>query len=143
MPVCRFLKIHPDAQCPKLQSEHAAGYDLASIETITVPAHGRALIHTGLKVALPPQTHLEIRPRSGLALKYGITVLNSPGTVDSDYRGEIIIVLYNTSEADFIVHPGDRIAQAIVTEHLHVQWQQVDDFEQTERGEHGFGSTGY
>ena len=125
-----------------MQSELAAGYDLASIETVAIPPHGRALIHTGLKIALPPQTHLEIRPRSGLALKYGITVLNSPGTVDADYRGELMVILYNTSESEYIVKPGDRIAQAIVMQHVHLQWQEVDDFEQTSRGEHGFGSTG-
>lgn len=139
--ICRFTKIHPNAQIPTKQSELAAGYDLASIENITIPAHNRILVHTGIKVALPPQTHLEIRPRSGLALKHGITVLNSPGTIDADYRGEIMVILINTSDTDYDIHMGDRIAQAIVMQHLSVTWTETDELDETSRGSNGFGST--
>ena len=139
--ICKFTKIHPQAKIPTQQSELAAGYDLSAIENITIPAHNRALVHTGIKVALPPQTHLEIRPRSGLALKYGITVLNSPGTIDADYRGEIMVLLINTSDVDYQVKIGDRIAQAIVMKHLNVIWTETDDLDETPRGSNGFGST--
>ena len=132
----------PDARVPQKQSAEAAGYDLSSAEDIEIPPHGRALVHTGLRVAPPAHSHIEIRPRSGLALKHGITVLNTPGTVDSDYRGELMVLLFNTSEEAFAVRKGDRIAQAVFMRHLDVRWVPVDTFGTTERGEKGFGSTG-
>ena len=126
---------------PAKQSSLAAGYDITSTEDIIIPAHARALVHTGLKVAIPPQTHLEIRPRSGLALKHGITVLNTPGTIDADYRGEIMIILYNTDNTDFQIHAGDRIAQAVLMQHLNASWIETNTLDTTERNEKGFGST--
>lgn len=141
-PRCRIVKIHPDACIPELGTKEAAGYDLTSAEDITVPAGGRALIHTGLRVAPPKNCHIEIRPRSGLALKHGITVLNTPGTIDADYRGEIMVILFNTSQNDFDIHTGDRIAQAVIMRHETVTWQLVSSFEDTPRGCQGFGSTG-
>jgi dUTP pyrophosphatase len=141
-PRCRIVKIHPDAQVPTRGTQEAAGYDITSAEDITVPAGGRVLIHTGLAVAPPKNCHIEIRPRSGLALKHGITVLNTPGTIDADYRGEIMVILFNTSKDDFEVHIGDRIAQAVIMRHENTIWQLVTSFEDTPRGEKGFGSTG-
>ncbi len=139
---CRIILQNPNAKLPEKGSELAAGYDLHSAEDITIPAHGRALVHTGLLVAPPPHCHIEIRPRSGLALKHGLTVLNTPGTIDADYRGEIMVVMFNTTDSDFQIHIGDRIAQAVVMKHENVQWIPVEHFDQTDRGSNGFGSTG-
>ncbi len=139
---CRVQCLSHNAQLPQKQSDQAAGYDLSSIENLTIPPHGRALVHTGLRVAPPPHTHIEIRPRSGLALKHGITVLNAPGTVDSDYRGELMVLLFNTSETPFEIHTGDRIAQAVFMRHLDVRWTPAASFDKTTRGDKGFGSTG-
>ncbi len=113
-----------------------------SAENITIPPGERALVHTGLLIAPAQNCHVEVRPRSGLALKHGITVLNTPGTIDADYRGEIMIILFNTSKEPFDIHIGDRIAQAVVMRHENVQWKKVDSFDTTERGSKGFGSTG-
>ena len=110
--------LNPDAIIPKYQTEEAAGFDLHSIEEKTVKAGEREVIKTGLAVALPKGYELQVRPRSGLALKNGITVLNTPGTVDSDYRGELMVILFNTSKEDFAVKKGERIAQAIIKEIL-------------------------
>lgn len=129
-------------QVPKKGSLDAAGYDLTSAENLVVRAHARALVHTGIWVAPPRGTHIEIRPRSGLALQYGITVLNTPGTVDADYRGELMVILFNTSENDFSIRQGDRIAQAVFMKHLDVKWRQVQGFDTTARGTQGFGSSG-
>lgn len=136
------MPIVPGAKIPEQKSAQAAGYDLASAEDIEIPPHGRALVHTGLRVAPPRNCHIEIRPRSGLALKHGITVLNTPGTVDADYRGELMVLLFNTTDIPFAVHTGDRIAQAVFMRHLTVQWVKADDLDPTPRGEKGFGSTG-
>lgn len=141
MSLCRITKIHPLARIPSQQTPSSAGYDLVSTETLVIPARSRVAVHTGIKVALPPNTHLEIRPRSGLALKHGITVLNTPGTIDADYRGEILVILFNTSDEDYTVNAGDRIAQAILMQHLSIQWQETDTLEDTTRGSGGFGST--
>lgn len=141
-PQCRIICKDPNAQMPEKGTEQAAGYDLRSAEDITIPAGERALVHTGLLIAPPKNCHVEVRPRSGLALKYGITVLNTPGTIDEDYRGEIMIILLNTSKEPFEIHIGDRIAQAVVIRHEEAIWKKVDSFETTSRGEKGFGSTG-
>ena len=134
--------LNPDAIVPKYQTEEAAGFDLPSIEEKTIKAGERDVIKTGLAVALPKGYELQVRPRSGLALKNGITVLNTPGTVDSDYRGELMVILLNTSNEDFAVKKGDRIAQAVIKEILQADFAVVDELDSTERGTGGFGSTG-
>lgn len=134
--------IHPDAIMPTRATDAAAGYDLSSVEDIDIAPQEHALVHTGLKIAVPVGYHLEIRPRSGLALKFGIAVLNSPGTIDADYRGEIMVILYNSSKSTFAIKTGDRIAQALLTKNLDIAWDCVETFDATDRGDAGFGSTG-
>ena len=129
---------------PNYETEGAAGMDLrADIEeTITLKPLERAIVKTGLFIALPIGFEAQVRPRSGLAAKKGITVLNSPGTVDADYRGEIGVILVNLSNEEFIINDGERIAQLIIAKHERVNWQEVDFLSETARGSGGFGSTG-
>lgn len=129
---------------PEYETSGSSGLDLraANIEPIIIKAHGRELIPTGLKVAIPEGYECQIRPRSGLALKQGITVLNTPGTIDASYRGEIGVILMNTTDDRFEVHHGDRIAQAVFTKVEQVEWEEVQELDSTERGEGGFGHTG-
>ncbi len=134
--------LNTDAVIPKYQTEEAAGFDLHSVDEKTIKAGERDVVKTGLAVALPKGYELQVRPRSGLALKNGITVLNTPGTVDSDYRGELMVILLNTSKEDFAIKKGDRIAQAIIKEILQADFAVVDELDSTERGSGGFGSTG-
>jgi len=133
-------------ELPHYGSAGAAGMDLRAAvpakEPVTVRPLGRALIPTGLTVAVPEGFELQVRPRSGLALKHGVTCLNTPGTVDSDYRGEVGVILINLGESDFVVRRGDRIAQAVVARHERVQWREVETLDHTSRGSGGFGSTG-
>ena len=143
LPVCR-LPHSEGLDLPAYATEHAAGLDLlaAVSDTLTLPRGDRALVPTGLTIALPPGTEAQIRPRSGLALNHGITVLNAPGTIDADYRGEIKVLLANLGEEDFAILRGMRIAQMIIASYLQVTWHEQDSLEGTERGEGGFGSTG-
>ncbi len=134
--------LNTDAVIPKYQTSEAAGFDLHSVDEKTIKAGERDVIKTGLAVALPKGYELQVRPRSGLALKNGITVLNTPGTVDSDYRGELMVILLNTSKEDFVIKKGDRIAQAVIKEILQADFEIVDELDSTERGSSGFGSTG-
>lgn len=134
--------LNPDAIIPKYQTEEAAGFDLHSVEEKTIKAGERDVVKTGLAVALPKGYELQVRPRSGLALKNGVTVLNTPGTVDSDYRGELMVILLNTSKEDFAIKKGERIAQAVIKEILQADFAVVDELDSTERGTGGFGSTG-
>jgi len=134
--------LNTDAVIPKYQTSEAAGFDLHSVDEKTIKAGERDVIKTGLAVALPKGYELQVRPRSGLALKNGITVLNTPGTVDSDYRGELMVILLNTSKEDFVIKKGDRIAQAVIKEILQADFEIVDELDSTERGSGGFGSTG-
>ncbi|WP_166386054.1 MULTISPECIES: dUTP diphosphatase [unclassified Polaribacter] len=129
---------------PNYETEGAAGMDLrANIETsITLKPLERAIVKTGLFIALPIGFEAQVRPRSGLAAKKGVTVLNSPGTVDADYRGEIGVILVNLSNDDFVINDGERIAQLIIAKHERVNWQEVTVLNETERGAGGFGSTG-
>ncbi|CAM1369401.1 Deoxyuridine 5'-triphosphate nucleotidohydrolase [Tenacibaculum sediminilitoris] len=131
-------------QTPAYETEGSAGMDLrANINTaITLKPLERAIIKTGLFIALPVGYEAQVRPRSGLAAKKGITVLNSPGTVDADYRGEIGVILVNLSNEEFIVNDGERIAQLIIAKHERVQWKEVELLDETARGAGGFGSTG-
>ncbi|MDA9093145.1 dUTP diphosphatase [Polaribacter sp.] len=129
---------------PNYETQGAAGMDLhANIEKeITLKPLERAIVKTGLFIALPVGFEAQVRPRSGLAAKKGITVLNSPGTVDADYRGEIGIILVNLSNDDFIINDGERIAQLIIAKHERVNWVEVTVLDETARGAGGFGSTG-
>ena len=129
---------------PSYETEQSSGMDLrANIDaSITLKPLERTIIKTGLFIALPPGFEAQVRPRSGLAVKKGITVLNSPGTVDADYRGEIGVILVNLSDEDFVIQDGERIAQMVIAKHERVTWQQMDVLNETERGASGFGSTG-
>ncbi|MBQ9184880.1 MAG: dUTP diphosphatase [Bacteroidales bacterium] len=129
---------------PEYATSLSAGLDLrANIdEPIVLASLQRAMVPTGLFIALPEGYEAQIRPRSGLAAKKGITVLNSPGTVDADYRGEIKVILVNLSQEPFVIEDGERIAQMVVARHEQVQWEPVELLDDTDRGEGGFGSTG-
>jgi dUTP pyrophosphatase len=135
-------KLHENTILPQYQTVQSAGFDLVSIENITIKPNQRILIGTGLAMAIEDGFELQIRPRSGLAYKNGITVLNSPGTIDSDYRGEIKVLLINHSEDDFNIKSGDRIAQAVVQKVYQASFEIVEELDQTVRGSGGFGSTG-
>lgn len=129
---------------PEYATEYSAGMDIRAnlSEQIILAPLQRALISTGLFLELPKGYEAQIRPRSGLALKNGITVLNSPGTIDADYRGEIKVVLINLSESEFVIQNGERICQMVIAKHEQVLWSEVDMLESTNRGEGGFGHTG-
>lgn len=129
---------------PQYATEQSAGMDLRANleEPVTLKPLERRLIPTGLHIALPAGYEAQVRPRSGLALKKGITVLNTPGTIDADYRGEIGVVLINLSQEDFVVEDGERIAQMVITRHEQGCFEQVEMLDETERGEGGYGHTG-
>jgi dUTP pyrophosphatase len=129
---------------PAYETAHAAGMDLRAdvAETITLKPLERKLIPTGLHIELPEGFEAQIRPRSGLAFKYGISIVNSPGTIDADYRGEIKVLLVNLSTEIFEVNTGDRIAQIIVAKHEKVEWEEVEVLNETSRGVGGYGHTG-
>lgn len=129
---------------PEYATEQSAGVDLrANIEDgILLEPLSRALVGTGLYIQLPKGFEAQIRPRSGLAAKHGITVLNAPGTIDADYRGEIKVILINLSHQSFVINPGERIAQMVIATHEKVEFNVVDKLDETARGEGGFGSTG-
>jgi len=131
-------------QLPQYETEQSAGVDLrANIdESITLKPLERALVKTGLFLALPHGFEAQVRPRSGLAYKNGITVLNSPGTIDADYRGEVGVILVNLSNQNFVVNDGERIAQMVIAKHEQSTFIEVKELNETERGEGGFGSTG-
>jgi len=133
-----------DLDLPAYATEHAAGLDLmaAIAEPMTIAVGKRAMVPTGIAIALPVGLEAQVRPRSGLAAKNGVTVLNSPGTIDADYRGEIKVILINLGEIDFLVEPKSRIAQLIVAPVMQIRWDELDSLPQTARGEGGFGSTG-
>ena len=129
---------------PSYQTPLSAGMDLrANVDApVTLRPMERTIVPTGLFIALPEGYEAQVRPRSGLAIKSGITCLNSPGTIDADYRGEIGVILANLSKEDFVINDGDRIAQMVIARHETAQWEPVDSLDQTQRGGGGFGSTG-
>lgn len=129
---------------PAYETKASAGMDLrANIDApVVLEPLGRALIPTGLFIALPEGYEAQIRPRSGLAAKHGISVLNSPGTIDADYRGEIKVILVNLSNEPFTIEDGERVCQMVVAKHEQVSWESVEVLDETERGEGGFGHTG-
>lgn len=129
---------------PAYATENSAGMDLKAniTETVCIQPNERKLIPTGIRIALPFGYEAQIRPRSGLALKHGITVLNAPGTIDADYRGDIGVILVNLSQQPFFIEPNDRIAQMVIAKYERVEFESVDSLDETERGEGGFGHTG-
>jgi len=130
--------------CPAYATEQSAGVDLKALltEPVVLQPLERTMVPTGLYIALPKGYEAQVRPRSGLAAKHGITVLNSPGTIDADYRGEIRVILVNLSQQPFEIVPGERIAQMVIARHEQVEWEEVDQLDDTQRGAGGFGSTG-
>lgn len=134
--------IDEKAQIPEYAHNGDAGMDLYSIENVSLEPGERKLIHTGIRIQLPANTEAQIRPRSGLALKHGITVLNTPGTIDEGYRGEIGIILINHGEETFKITEGMRIAQMVIKSTVSVNVERIDSLDDTSRGDGGFGSTG-
>lgn len=139
-----FVNLFPDAHLPEYKSEGASGADLYAYveDEVIIKPQERRLISTGVAVQLPQGYELQVRPRSGLALKYGVTVLNTPGTVDSDYRGELQVLLINLGREDFHLQKGDRIAQAVITKVERVSFEVTTSLSETKRGFGGYGSTG-
>ncbi len=131
-------------QLPRYETALSAGMDVRAnlSEPIVLKSLERALVPTGLFVELPAGYEMQVRPRSGLAAKYGLTVLNSPGTIDADYRGEVKVILANLSAEDFTINDGERIAQLVVAQHAQVEWEEAEELSDTSRGAGGFGSTG-
>ena len=138
----KIKRIHVDALLPLQANPGDAGMDLYSIEEVVIPAGEAKLIKTGLQIELPKGTEAQIRPRSGLALKHSVTVLNSPGTIDEGYRGEIGVILINHGKEPFIVEKSMRIAQMVIQFVPSIQLQEVDELSQTVRGTSGFGASG-
>ena len=138
----KVKKIHEDAILPSYAHFNDAGLDLFSVEEVLIKPNETALIKTGIKIELPTQTEAQIRPRSGLALKHGITVLNTPGTIDEGYRGEIGIILINHGKNDFLVEKKMKIAQMVIKPIWKVEVNEVEELSDSLRGEGGFGSTG-
>lgn len=137
-----ILKSDPSAQLPTYAHPGDAGMDVRSIEELTLEPGARALVHTGLVFQLPPDAEAQVRPRSGLALKHGVTVLNSPGTIDAGYRGEVGVILVNLGQRPFKIEKGMKIAQVVVSRVEQAEIVDVQETDETDRGSGGFGSTG-
>ena len=137
-----WKRIDPTAQLPSYAHPGDAGMDIRSVDELTIPPGGRALGHTGLVMQLPPDAEAQVRPRSGLALKHGVTVLNAPGTIDAGYRGEVGVILANFGDAPFAVEKGMKVAQVVVARVERAEIEEVLETDETARGTGGFGSTG-
>lgn len=137
-----IIRLDKELPLPQYKTEQSAGLDLLAREDLLIKKGEIKLVPTGISIALPDGYEAMIRPRSGLALKYGITLLNTPGTIDADYRGEIGAIVANFGNEDFLVKRGMRIAQMVINKYEKVQWLEVDALQDTERGNKGFGSTG-
>jgi dUTP pyrophosphatase len=138
----KVKKIEKKAILPRYAHTGDAGLDLFSVERKTIPPGESAIIRTGIVIQLPPHTEAQVRPRSGLALKHQVTVLNTPGTIDYGYRGEVKVILFNHGKTEFVVEQGKKIAQMVIKPVLTVEITQVEELSETQRGEGGFGSTG-
>ncbi|WQZ19356.1 dUTP diphosphatase [Helicobacter pylori] len=138
----KIQKIHPNALIPKYQTEGSSGFDLHAVEEVTIKPHSVGLVKIGICLSLEVGYELQVRTRSGLALNHQVMVLNSPGTVDNDYRGEIKVLLANLSDKDFKVQVGDRIAQGVVQKTYKAEFIECERLDETSRGSGGFGSTG-
>ena len=139
----KILRLHDSATIPKYAHSTDSGLDLVAVEEIKIPAKESRLIKTGIAIELPPDTEAQIRPRSGLALKHQITVLNTPGTVDEGYRGEIGVILINHGNSSFTVTQGMKIAQMVIAPVIRVEIEEISQLSSTSRGVGGFGSTGH
>ena len=137
------LPNNEDLPLPAYESAGAAGMDLRAAEDLTLKPGARHLVPTGLSIALPQGFEAQVRPRSGLAVKHGVTVLNAPGTIDCDYRGEVTVPLINHGHDDFVITRGDRIAQMVIAPVTRANWTEVDTLDETARGAGGFGSSGH
>ena len=137
-------RLNPKAQIPKYKTDGSSGLDLMALigNPIKIKPQESSLISTGISIAIPQDTEVQIRPRSGLAAKSNISILNTPGTIDSDYRGEIKVILFNHGKKEFTVNNNDRIAQMVLMPILKVEFEEVEDLPETMRGSGGFGSTG-
>lgn len=135
---------HSNNELPQYATPMSAGMDLRAFtdESITIMPGERKLVHSGINIQLPEGYELQVRPRSGLALKHGITLTNSPGTVDADYRGDVGAIVHNLGTEPFIINNGDRICQIVAKEYVKIEWEEADSLDSTERGEGGFNSTG-
>lgn len=141
----KVRKLTPDAVIPRYMTEGSAGFDLTATEDVIIRPHQTVLIPTGLAFEVPPGYELQIRPRSGLSRKTGLRIPNAPGTVDSDYRGEVMVIAHNAGDSAYYVHKGDRIAQGVIAPVYRAVFEEVydeDELSVTERGSGGFGSTG-
>ncbi|NHB17398.1 dUTP diphosphatase [Helicobacter pylori] len=138
----KIQKIHPNALIPKYQTEGSSGFDLHAVEEVVIKPHSVGLVRIGICLSLEVGYELQVRTRSGLALNHQVMVLNSPGTVDNDYRGEIKVILANLSDKDFKVQVGDRIAQGVVQKTYKAEFIECERLDETSRGSGGFGSTG-
>lgn len=144
-PVTVHIRRLPHGQglaLPAYATEGAAGMDVLAAEEVMLAPGGRHAVATGLAVAIPPGYEIQVRPRSGLALKHGISVPNTPGTIDSDYRGELKVILINHGPEPFAIHRGDRVAQLVLAPVVRAAWEEAAELDETERGAGGFGSTG-
>jgi dUTP pyrophosphatase len=143
--IVKIKKLHPDVLLPQYSHPGDAGMDLYNMgEEVVLKPLARALLPTGLKVAVPAGYELQVRPRSGMALKKGLTVLNTPGTIDTGYRGEVGIIIFNASGDEAVtIKKGDRIAQIVLKKVEEIEWKVVDELDETSRSEGGFGSTGH
>jgi len=144
-PEIQIKKLHPDAVVPRYMTELAAGMDIQALnaEPIVLKPGERCLVPTGLAMAIPPGFEVQVRPRSGLAIRHGIALVNSPGTIDADYRGEIRIIMINLGSESFTIQSGDRIAQLVVAPVCQAVLKEVEDLTETARGSGGFGHTGH
>lgn len=140
----QLKKMNAEATLPQYQTEHAAGMDVAACidEPVVIAPHGRAIIPTGFAIALPAGYEAQIRGRSGMAAKFGIMPANGVGTIDADYRGEVGVILLNTTDEPFTVEPGMRVAQMVIAKYEQALWSEVEELGETERGAGGYGSTG-
>jgi dUTP pyrophosphatase len=138
----KIKKLNQDAQIPKYATPGSAGFDLAAIQQIEIAPGETELVKTGLAVAVPHGFELQVRPRSGTSLKTGLRVANAPGTVDSDYRGEVCVIMTNIGNTTQIINAGDRIAQGVICPVYQIEFEETDTLDDTQRGSNGFGSTG-
>lgn len=143
-PLIQIKKLHPDARVPRYMTELAAGMDIHALpeKPVELQPGERCLVPTGIAMAIPPGFEVQVRPRSGLAIKHGVTLVNTPGTIDADYRGEIRVIMINHGQDVFKISSGDRIAQLIVAPVCQAVFEEVVELSETERGSGGFGHTG-
>jgi len=140
----RAKKLHPDAKLPRFAhgAEEDAGMDLYAVESVVLPPGGRASVGCGIALEIPPGYEGQVRPRSGLAFKHGVTLVNAPGTIDPGYRGEIRVLLINLGQDEYTVEPGERVAQLVIGTYAAAEWNWVESLDDSDRSDGGFGSTG-